>query len=130
MDCRLREALFVVDDLDSAIKFYTEKMGFGLEKRFDWGFALLSVDGGPVKLGLMTRDNWAADFSPAHAHCGGMLSLQVADLETERRKLINDHVHVTHISGSKGEHRAFLAEFGEDDHWIFIWEDGSGTLGD
>lgn len=124
MAFRLKETIFIVDDLDKAIHFYTEKIGFTLEKRFDWGFALLDVDAGAMKMGLFDRQAWAKDFSRAHDYHGGMFSLQVDDLDAEHARLRDLHVYVTDVAGERGSERAFLAEYPEEEQWLFIWEEG------
>ena len=115
------EVMYIVEDLDDAIAFYTGPLGMTLKKKEDWGFALLElVDG--LDFGLMAKACFGSDFGVDADLLGPRLAIQVADLESELKKLSAAGVQHGRISGNKGQCRA--SNFYDiDGNPISLWED-------
>jgi catechol 2,3-dioxygenase-like lactoylglutathione lyase family enzyme len=117
------EVMYIVEDLDEAIAFYTGRLGVALKKKEDWGFALLElVDG--LDLGLMAKTCFGSDFGVDTDRIGPRLSIRVADLDAEVEKLKSSGVPMGRVSGKKGECRA-VNFYDQDGNAIFLWEDPS-----
>lgn len=81
---------YLVDDVDEATRFYTERLGFELEQRFGPAFALVSRDG--LSLWLSGPQTSAARPMPdgRRPEPGGWnrLVLTVEDIEREAGELL------------------------------------------
>jgi len=122
-----RETIYFTRDLDAAVKFHTEKLGFRLERKFEWGFALLCPDGGKGLVGLMSVDLCGDDPDEAGGLPRPRLSIQVADLDGEIRRLHADGVVTGRVGGGKGGHRAVDC-YDPEGNPFFLWEDGTGKV--
>lgn len=126
MAWKLSETLITVSDLDAALAFHIDKLGFSLIEKQEWGFALLTPDGAS-RIGLLAaasgNPNWK-DGDPLPAPC---VALRTDDIEAEVRRLETAGVDVDPVQGEAGTLRAvgFRDQDGID---YFLWDDGSGEL--
>jgi catechol 2,3-dioxygenase-like lactoylglutathione lyase family enzyme len=124
---RAQETIYFTRDLDAAVKFHVETLGFRLEKRFEWGFALLSPDGTKGLVGLMDVSLCGEDPGEDGALPRPRLSIQVADLDGELRRLHALGVVTGDVGGTRGGHRAVDC-YDPEGNPYFLWEDGSGKV--
>ncbi|MDI9634748.1 VOC family protein [Geitlerinema splendidum] len=123
---RANETIYYVKDIDSAIDYYTQNLGFELEQKFDWGFALLKVDDEGGRVGLMSTDLYEREFGSGD-HPMPRLAINVANLEAEVTNLAKAGVRVSAIAGESGGNRAAHA-YDPDGNAFFLWETGTGDL--
>src|SRR5882672_10968028 len=97
---RIGNVFYRVDDMDAAVRFYTEVLGFGLKLRdgdhwaaFDVGGATLAVEGG-------------APGGPG----GATVSLRVTDLDGVVRDLRGKGATVSDVEAGPHERRARLTD--------------------
>lgn len=69
-------AFYDVQNMDRAVKFYTEKLGFPLKVRFGDNWA--EVDAGSISIGLHPTE----DGAPVSSEGGATVSFAVSDLES------------------------------------------------
>jgi catechol 2,3-dioxygenase-like lactoylglutathione lyase family enzyme len=85
---------YLVDDVDKAVGFYTEKVGFTLEQRFGKTIAMVSRDG--LTLWLAGPESSAARPMPDGRKPGpggwNRVVVQVADLEARVRTMKGEGV--------------------------------------
>jgi catechol 2,3-dioxygenase-like lactoylglutathione lyase family enzyme len=124
---KLTETMYIVQDLDSAIAFYSATLGCRLVRRHDWGFAFLEIESG-ASFSLMTKACFG-NFGRENDSFGPRLCFATDDIEVEVAKLNAAGVVSTQIVGKMGENRA-VNVFDADGNAIFLWEDGSGKLPD
>jgi len=115
------EVMYIVEDLDDAIAFYTGRLGMTLKKKEDWGFALLELADG-LDFGLMAKNCFGSDFGVDADILGPRLALRVSDLDAEVEKLQSASIQIGRVSGKKGECRA-VNSYDPDGNAIFLWED-------
>ena len=84
-------AFYNVQDMDRAIKFYTEKLGFPLKVRFGNNWA--EVDAGSISIGLHPTEDGAAVTGEG----GAVVSFAVDDIESLVRDLRSRGVEVGDI---------------------------------
>lgn len=114
MGMRLTETIYHVSDIDAAVRFYTDVLGFSQVERFDWGWARLEKDGAHAGLLL-------AKFAE-HSNAS-RLSFQADSLEEEVARLVEAGVDCDEIKGEPGTTRA--VNFRDaDGNVYFLWEDG------
>ena len=119
------ELMYIVEDLDEAIAFYTGRLGMSLKKKEDWGFALLELADG-LDFGLMAKTCFGSDFGVDADLLGPRLAVRVEDLDGELAKLDGAGIPFGKLSGKKGECRA-VNFYDPDGNAVFLWEDpGSG----
>jgi catechol 2,3-dioxygenase-like lactoylglutathione lyase family enzyme len=105
---------YLVDDVDKAVNFYTEKLGFALEQRFGKAIAMVSRDG--LTLWLAGPESSAARPMPdgRKPEPGGWnrVVVQVADLEARVRAMKAEGVRFRNdiVTGPGG--KQILAEDG------------------
>lgn len=126
MAIRAQETAYHVRDLDMAIEFYTQKLGYRLVEHYEWGFALLDVDGVGGRIGLFVSGllDPGSDVTRIHVP---MQVLQTDDLDAEVERLASRGVQMTSATGTLGSTRA-IRFYDPDGNPFFLWEDGSGTL--
>lgn len=128
MAWRMTETLTFVSDLSAAVANYVEGFGFRVVEIEDWGFALLELPGGG-RLGLLAATTWDPGWKPGSPLPQPRLSLQTDDIDAEVARLSAAGVWVSPIRGEPGTVRvATLRD--RDGNRLFLWDDGSGTLGD
>ncbi|PKA43015.1 VOC family protein [Rhizobium sullae] len=78
---------YIVDDVDAAVEFYTQRLGFSVAFRPAPGFAILTRDGFRLLVSGMTGPGGAPQAMPdgRKPEPGGWnrIQIEVADLETE-----------------------------------------------
>ena len=126
MTLRLTEVMYIVDDLETAIGFYTEHLGCTLIKAHDWGFAYLAIEPGK-NLGLMTKQCSSQDSVFHGDSLAPRLSFGTDDLDAELDRLTAAGARIGAVSGKKGETRAANV-YDRSGNAIFVWEDGTGEL--
>jgi predicted enzyme related to lactoylglutathione lyase len=134
MAIRVSETMLFVGDLDEAIRFYTQSLGWKLEERFDWGFAYINIDGSH-RLGLMLASAWTRDFADGEGLPQPRVALQTDDFDAEHARLAQAGVHMGAITESEGGVRA-VNFVDTDNNVFFLWYDprepfpaGSGSGG-
>jgi lactoylglutathione lyase len=97
---RIGNVFYRVDDMDAAVRFYTEVLGFGLKLRdgnhwaaFDVGGATLAVEGG-------------APGGPG----GATVSLRVEDIQSVVQDLRNKGAQLSDVESGPHERRARLTD--------------------
>jgi uncharacterized glyoxalase superfamily protein PhnB len=82
-------------DIETAIAFYRQHLGFELEFRYDDFYAGLSLDGHKIHFKLVDHSepntNWVHDNGHLH------LTLEVADLAAKHAQLNSDGIYVSAI---------------------------------
>jgi catechol 2,3-dioxygenase-like lactoylglutathione lyase family enzyme len=124
---RAQETLYIVSDLDEAIRYYTNTFGFSVLNHHDWGYALLAADDHGGRVGLLSQEAFDREFSEDESHAYPRLSLQVADLDAEAARLREGGARIGDVSGRKG-HRRAVNVYDRDGNAFLIWEDGTGQL--
>jgi len=115
------EVLYLVDDLDHAIRFWGEALNSRVKQRHDWGFALLEF-APDVDLALMEKSCFGSDFLAPGDQRGARISLRVKDLDVEIQRLRELGAQLGQISGAAGECRAVNA-YDSDGNALFLWEE-------
>jgi catechol 2,3-dioxygenase-like lactoylglutathione lyase family enzyme len=101
------ETTYYVRDLDAAIAYYTERLGFSLKFKQEWGFALMEVQQNN-HIGLMSVAAYAGTF-PAYEHdTRPRAVLRADDIAAEHSRLYDNGVLVSPIAGETNGPRAFL----------------------
>lgn len=120
MSFRLSETLYFVRDMDDAIRFYTEQIGFTLEQRYDWGFAVLNADGSCI--GLMLESAWDREFPDTDELPKPRIALQTDDFDTQVHRLRTLGVAMGTVNGHHGG-RQTVTFCDLDENPIFLWSD-------
>ena len=115
------ELMYIIEDMDAAIAFYTARLGMKVKKKEDWGFTRLELADG-LDFGLMEKTCFGSDFGVDADMHGPRLAIQVQDLDEELEKLSAAGVQIGRISGKKGECRA-VNFYDSDGNAVFLWED-------
>lgn len=111
-----------VGDLDEAIRFYTQQVGFKLEKKYDDNFACLDMDG-THRLGLMWEDGWEREYPDDDSHPKPRVSLRTDDLDAEIARLQHNGVRVSAIMGHEEGLRG-VNFWDNDGNPFFLWTNG------
>ncbi|HZH98953.1 MAG TPA: VOC family protein [Fimbriimonadaceae bacterium] len=127
MAIRVSETMIFVRDMDSAIRFYTQQVGFKLAQRFDWGFATIDVDGNH-RLGLMQEGAWEREYPDDDGLPRPRLSVQTDDFDADVQRMKNAGIGFGVIRGEPGKHRA-TNFFDADGNAIFLWTDPDSRVG-
>jgi catechol 2,3-dioxygenase-like lactoylglutathione lyase family enzyme len=125
MAIRITETIYFVHDLDNAIAYYTERIGFTLDVRYEWGFAVLDAPGG--KVGLMTESSWDREYPDTDALPLPRIALQTDDFEAETQRLISSGVNLGSIKGVPGA-RQSVCFFDHDENVFYLWYDPSEPM--
>ena len=120
MALRVTETMIFVRDLDEAIRFQTEKLGFRLEQRFDWGFAY--IDMGGHRLGLMLESKWQREYPDDEGLPRPRVSLETDDLDAVLHHLHQRGVRYSTVQGHEGATRA-VTFYDDDGNPFFLWSD-------
>lgn len=121
MDWRVSETMVFVRSLDEAIRFYTHQVGFKLLERYDWGFAILEMDG-QHKLGLMLESAWDREYPDDDTLPKPRVALRTTDLGADVRKLKEAGVHVGPVRETEaGSHSVVFWD--EDSNPWFLWSE-------
>lgn len=120
MATRLSETIYFVRDLDEAIQFYTHQVGFKLDERYDWGFAVLSS--GNAKLGLMLESLWEREYPDEDELPKARIALQTNDFDGELRRLRSMSVPLGTVHGEHGKRQAVTFS-DPDENAIYLWSD-------
>jgi catechol 2,3-dioxygenase-like lactoylglutathione lyase family enzyme len=125
MVTKVSETIYYIHDLDQAVEFYTQKLGWTLIEKLDWGWAQLSIDG-TARVGLLTEAVWAAknkeDGLPRPR-----IGLQTIAIEAEVARLRAAGVTCEDVKGEPGTMRA--VNFTDlDGNEFFLWDDGQGKF--
>lgn len=118
---RLTETLYFVRSMDEAIQFYTQQVGFSLEERYDWGFAVISVDG-QSRIGLVLESEWEREYPDEDSLPKPRIAIQTDDFAGEIHRLRNMNVPIGTIKGGTGE-RQSVTFFDPDENPVFMWAD-------
>jgi catechol 2,3-dioxygenase-like lactoylglutathione lyase family enzyme len=123
MATRVSETIYYVHDLDKAVAFYRDQLGFELLDKQDWGWALFSVDGA-AKVGLLTEAVWRQSGADYDILPHPRLAMRTNDIEGEVARLKSAGVSVGEIQGDVGKMRAVTYRdlCGNE---FFLWDDGS-----
>lgn len=116
------ETIYYVDDLDAAVEFYTQALGWKLLDKQNWGWARLDVDG-RARVGLMAKTVWGADGERPVPRIG----LQTIEMDAEIERLCTAGVRMDEVIGEPGSIRA-LTFYDNDGNAFFLWDDSSGQL--
>lgn len=128
MSRRVTETLYFVSDVEAAIEQYVEGLGFRLVEVEDWGFALLEAPGG-AHVGLLSVRTWDPGWKPGAPIPPPRVSIQTDDIDGEVARLAAAGVWVSTVRGEPGTVRvATIRDL--DGNRLFLWDDGSGSLGD
>ena len=107
MKLKREDAVYYVQNLDAAIAFYEQKLGFKLKFKEDWGFALIEVSEDDY-IGLMTVANYQKEF-PEHADdLRPRTVFRAEDLDYEVERLKSNGVRVSNVFGESGGPRSAL----------------------
>jgi catechol 2,3-dioxygenase-like lactoylglutathione lyase family enzyme len=120
MAIRVSDTTYFVSNIDDAINFYTQKLGFRVSEKFEWGFAYIEVDG-KHRIGLMSTASWADDF-PGDKDLRPRVSLQSNDFDADVKRLQAAGVKLGKVAGVKGKPRGVVV-FDNDENPIFLWTD-------
>jgi len=123
---RLTETLYFVRDMDEAIQFYTQQVGFNVEQRFDWGFAVLTVDGSH-RLGLVLESEWEREYPDEDSLPRPRIAIQTDDFAGEMHRLRNSGIPFGTIRGDRGK-RQSVTFFDPDENPVFLWADPDEPL--
>ncbi|NUL81943.1 MAG: VOC family protein [Armatimonadetes bacterium] len=116
MNAAQSETIYYVTDLNAAVKFYTETLGFRLVGQYDWGWAELEIDESS-RIGLMAQNCWPDPKNKPAPR----ISLHSEDIESVVSDLRSKGVEVEPISGDPGETRA--TSFKDlDGNEFFLWQ--------
>ena len=121
MAIRLSETIYFVRNLDDAIKFYTEFIGFKLESRYDWGFAVLDVDG-KSKVALMLESEWDREYPDEDLLPCPRVAIQTDDFDATIRNLRAHRIDLGTVKGEPGA-RQTVTFIDPDQNPIFLWSD-------
>src|SRR2546423_14595259 len=123
---RLTETLYFVRNMDDAIQFYTQQVGFAVDERFDWGFPVLTVDG-DNRLGLVLESEWEREYPDEDELPRPRIAIQTDDFHAELYRLQNSGVPIGTIKGEKGK-RQSVTFFDPDENPVFLWADPEEKL--
>lgn len=112
------ETIYYVRNLDAAVEFYVQKLGWRLIERADWGWAQFDVDG-TARVGLLLESTAPQEEGLPRPRIG----LQTDDLEAEIEKLKASGVRVADPAGKPGETRA-TTFWDLDGNAYFLWSNG------
>lgn len=126
---RAQETNYYVSDLDSAIEFYTQKLGFTLMHREDCGFAFLDADDRHGRIGLISLETFREYHPDEKDFPGPRLVFNVVNLDEAVAEFQRKGVRVSKINGEKGSTRS-ATFFDADNNAFFMWETGTGRLYD
>lgn len=124
---RLKETVYHVRDLDSAIRHYTERLGGKLVHRLPWGVAFIDLDGHGGVISLFSVETYYLENPNVREFPGPKVVVSVEDLDTLRADLIASEVRVGALLGERGDIRGFEA-FDEDGNAIFYLEDPNESV--
>jgi lactoylglutathione lyase len=124
---RAQETMYYVSDLDAAIEFYTQKLGFTLMHREDWGFAFLDADDRHGRIGLISLDLFRQHHPEDPEYPRPRLVFNVASLDEEIAELHRKGVRVSQVYVSTGSTRS-ATFYDADNNPFFMWETGTGRL--
>jgi len=125
MAIRISETIYFVQDIDSALAFYTGKVGFTLDQRYPWGFAVLNAPGG--KIGLMEEGAWDREYPDTNLKPQPRVAIQTDDFEAETERLIKAGVGLGSIKGEPGK-RQSVTFFDSDENLFYLWYDPEESL--
>jgi catechol 2,3-dioxygenase-like lactoylglutathione lyase family enzyme len=116
----ITETIFSVRDIDAAIRFYTETLGFRLTERQDWGWAVIEDNG--QRIGLVL-DKWMRDEgAPQEVLPIPQIGMKTDDIEAEVAALRAKGLDVVGPQGEPGATRT--ATFRDPSgNCIFLWCD-------
>ena len=119
--------MYYVSDLDAAVEFYTEKLGFTLMHREEFGVAFLDADDRSGRVSLISLDAYRQAHPEEDGFPAPRLSFNVANLEEEVTNLVQKGVRVSRINSYNG--KTSTATFYDlDGNAFFMWETGTGRL--
>jgi predicted enzyme related to lactoylglutathione lyase len=125
MAIRISETIYFVQDLDTAIKFYTEKVGFKLEQRYDWGFAVVEAPGG--NLGLMQESEWEREYPDNNLRPQPRIALQTDDFDGEISRLMSTGVEFGTVNGNPGGRQSVTFN-DSDENVVYLWSDPEESM--
>jgi catechol 2,3-dioxygenase-like lactoylglutathione lyase family enzyme len=123
---RISETIYFVGDMDEAVRFYTEQLGFTLEERHDWGFTTLSLEGKGC-IGLMLSSAWERELPDTDDLPRPRIAIQTDDFAGELHRLRSTAIRMSSINGEKGG-RQSLTFLDADDNPIFLWFDPEESM--
>jgi catechol 2,3-dioxygenase-like lactoylglutathione lyase family enzyme len=121
MALRVSETTYFVQEIEKAIGFYTDAMGFRLADQFEWGFAYLDVDG-KSRIGLMTRESWTEDFERDKDGFCPRLALQSNSFKKDLDRMKKGGAKMGPIQGDEGKTQGCMV-WDPDGNPIFVWTD-------
>ena len=123
---RLTETLYFVRNMDDAIQFYTQQVGFAVEQRFDWGFTVLTVDG-DNRLGLVLESEWEREYPDEDELPRPRIAIQSDNFHAELNRLRMHGIPFGTIRGEAGT-RQSVTFFDPDENPVFLWADPAEPL--
>jgi catechol 2,3-dioxygenase-like lactoylglutathione lyase family enzyme len=123
---RVSETLYFVRDLDRAIQFYTQKVGYTLQHRYDWGFAIVSVDG-HGNLGLMLETEWEREYPDDDSLPRPRMAIQTDQFEEDLHHLRQMGVPTSSVQGKPGGRRA-VSFFDPEENAVLLWSDPEDSM--
>lgn len=127
MSLRVNDTMIFVRDMDEAVRFYTHKLGFKLEKQFDWGFAYIDMGGGS-RLGLMLESKWNREYPDDEGLPKPRISFETDNFEEVLEMFHRKGIQHSTIMGHDGATRA-VNFFDEDGNAFFVWNDPNSRMG-
>jgi catechol 2,3-dioxygenase-like lactoylglutathione lyase family enzyme len=123
MAIRVSETIYYVHDLEAAVNFYRDQLGWKLVDKQEWGWALFDVDG-TSKVGLLTEAIWRQSGADYEVLPHPRLGLKTDGIEGEVARLKASGIGVDSITGEPGKMQAvtFRDLCGNE---FFLWDDGS-----
>jgi catechol 2,3-dioxygenase-like lactoylglutathione lyase family enzyme len=115
----ITETIFCVRDMDEAVKFYVEALGFRVTERQDWGWAIIEDNG--QRIGLVP-DKWMRDEGAPDEHPVPHIGVMTEDIETEVASLRRKGIKVGDPQGEKGSTRTVIFRDPSGNR-IFLWSD-------
>jgi catechol 2,3-dioxygenase-like lactoylglutathione lyase family enzyme len=122
MASQVSETIYYVHDLDQAVEFYRDALGYQLLDQQDWGWALLSIDG-TNNVGLLTEAVWKQSGADYEGLPRPRIAIRTDDIEGEVARLKRRGVEVDELKEGKDAMRAvtFRDCCGNE---FFLWDDG------